>query len=128
MLNYYLLKIMKRRSESEIADEFLVSASQQGWRLFRNNSGALKSPDGRWVRFGLGNISKEFCKKYKSADYIGVRPVLITSDMVGQTIGQFVSVEMKAEGVGVMKPAQAAWAKLIRSLGGYATMNNSGNL
>ena len=119
---------MNRRSESEIADEALVAYSRAGWRLFRNNSGSLKTPDGRWVRFGLGNISKEFCKKYKSADYIGIRPVLITSDMVGQTIGQFVSIEMKAEGIGVMKPAQANWAKLIRSLGGHATMNNDGNL
>jgi hypothetical protein len=114
-------------TEDQVAQAHLVKVSQLGWRLWRNNSGAFVDKAGRWVRYGLGNISTAANKMYKSADYIGIRPVLITQDMVGQTIGQFVSVEYKGTH-GKVDPAQIAWAKLVRSLGGYAEINNTGNL
>lgn len=113
-------------NENDVTDKFLVQASEAGWRLFRNNSGVAKI-DGRFVRFGLGNVSQAVNKKIKSADYIGVRPVLITPDMVGQTIGQFVSVEFKGTH-GKVYPGQYAWMKLINQLGGYAIINNTGEM
>ena len=99
-------------NEDQVTDSYLVKVSQLGWRLLRNNSGAFKTPEGRWIRFGLGNISKEHNKRYKSADYIGIKPVLITPDMVGTTIGQFASVELKGT-TGKIEPAQIAWAKWV---------------
>ena len=69
--------------------------------MLRNNSGALPNPDnpdGPRIRFGLGNDSKQANARRKSSDFIGVKPVLITQEMVGQIIGQFVAIEIKKPG------------------------------
>lgn len=111
-------------SEADVQNEIRIRASQRGWRLFRNNCGAMQDATGRWLRFGLANDSKAAGDALKSGDLIGIRPVLITADMVGQTIGQFCSIEVKAPGY---KPgntkreiAQRAWAELVTKLGGFA--------
>lgn len=89
--------------------------------LFRNNVGVLVDKTGRPVRYGLANESKVMNEKYKSADLIGIKKVTITPDMVGQTIGQFVSIEIKTR-EGVIKPAQVSWKELIESYGGAASI------
>lgn len=117
-------------------------APRRGWWLGRNNVGAYnakpskkcevcghvpKTPS-RWVRYGLANDSAQMNEAVKSADLIGLRPVLITPAHVGTTIGQFVSIEAKHPG---WKPgedskrekAQFAWAGLIRSKGGLAVFS-----
>ena len=53
---------------------------------------------GRLVRFGLANESKAMNQQYKSADLIGIKPVTVTPEMVGMTLGLFVSVECKRTG------------------------------
>lgn len=67
-------------------------------RLFRNNSGAMIDDEGRQVRFGLGNISKQWNEVLKSPDLVGWRRRVITPDMVGTVIGQACMREMKHEG------------------------------
>lgn len=106
-------------------------APRRGWALFRNNVGALKDLRGIPVRFGLANDSKEMNKVIKSADLIGLRPVLILPEHVGSTIGQFVSIEAKHPGWKpgedpVREKAQTAWAGLIRSKGGLAVFSTGG--
>ena len=56
-------------------------------RLFRNQVGTGTTPDGRFIRFGLHP---------GSPDLIGWRRVLITSDMVGQTVAIAVGIEVKS--------------------------------
>ncbi len=75
-----------------------LKAAQRGAWLLRNNSGAFKDARGVQVRYGLGNISKKFNEKCKSSDLCGIEPVLITADMVGQTIGRALVRECKPEG------------------------------
>jgi len=104
-------------------------APRRNWWLGRNNVGAYK-PEGsrRFIRYGLANDSAQMNEAVKSADLIGLRPVLITPAHVGTTIGQFVSIEAKHPG---WKPgedskrekAQFAWAGLIRSKGGLAVFS-----
>jgi hypothetical protein len=53
------------------------------------------------------------------SDTFGVLPVTITDDMVGQTIGQAVFGEVKAEG-GKVAPAQAAFLKAMKNQGARA--------
>lgn len=83
------------RSESHVDSLVMLEASQKDVVLFRNNVGACKDERGRLIRYGLANESKKMNEKIKSSDRIGWRRVLITQDMVGHTIGQFVMREIK---------------------------------
>ena len=115
---------MKQRSETAVTQDVLLRASQLGIRLFRNNSGCLKNEHGTMVRFGLGNTSAKLNATLKSSDLIGITPVIITPQHVGQTLGVFTSLEIK-NGLWRFRDtdkhavAQERWCELIRSLGGY---------
>ena len=112
-------------TEDDVKKVILLKASKLGWRLWRNNVGVLKDERGVSIRFGLANTSKAVNGELKSGDLIGIRPVLITPDMVGKVIGQFVSRECK-ESHWKYNPrdtrdvAQGRWAALVNSLGGDA--------
>lgn len=84
--------------------------------------------NGRFIRWGLANESKAMNERFKSADLIGVRPVLITQEMVGTVIGQFASVEVKRTKGGVTHEAQANWRDVVNSLGGHAIITNGDDL
>lgn len=111
-------------SEAAVSVQVRLQHARAGVPLWRNNVGALQDPTGRWVRYGLCNDSKALNEKVKSGDLIGCKPVVITQQMVGQRIGQFVSRECKAPGwrysATDREQAQLAWAELILSLGGDA--------
>ena len=118
-------------NEASVQSLVRLEAAKRGWKVFRNNVGVLLDLKGRPVRFGLCNDSKQVNENYKSGDLIGIKQVLITPDMVGTVIGQFVSIECKHEG---WKPsatdkneqAQHNWAQLVRDAGGYATFSTGG--
>lgn len=116
--------------EAHIMDAIRIEASKQGGRLWRNNSGAGRLENGSFVRWGLGNESSSINRVMKSADLIGIKPMLITSEMVGSTIGQFWSVECKHGGwkPSQADPAQMAWAVLVHRLGGCSEFNNTGEI
>lgn len=111
-------------SETGLSSIIRLEASMKGCRLWRNNVGATYTPKGDFIRYGLANDSSGLNREIKSADLIGIRPVVITVDMVGVTIGQFLSREVKAPGWKYKgtdrERAQLAWAELIISLGGDA--------
>ena len=86
------------RSEGAVSQERLLHYDALGWRLFRNNVGQLLDKRGVPVRYGLGNTSAEVNARWKSPDYFGWRPVLITPDMVGDVIAQATGKEFKHEG------------------------------
>lgn len=111
-------------SESAAQAEVRLEASEKGARLFRNNVGATYDERGNFIRYGLANDSKALNDKVKSGDLIGIRPILITPQHVGKTIGQFVSREIKAPGWRYTntprEQAQFQWATIITGLGGDA--------
>jgi hypothetical protein len=113
-------------SETAISHCLRIQASEQGWRLWRNNVGAGKLQNGRFMRWGLCNDNEQINSKIKSADLIGIKPILITPGHVGQTIGQFVSREVKARGWSYKgtsrEHAQVRWCKLVKALGGDASI------
>lgn len=111
-------------TEAGVMNIVRLEASRAGTRLWRNNVGAAYAKTGAIIRYGLANESPQMNKTLKSADLIGIRPVTVTPAMVGYTIGQFVSREVKAPGwvyTGTEREkAQLAWAQLITLLGGNA--------
>jgi hypothetical protein len=111
------------QSESEVSQRVLMEASKIGMVLWRNNSGAFKDKEGRWVWFGLGNLSKAHSERIKSSDYIGLLPVTITPEMVGQTIGVFTAIEFKKPGHKTAEgrfKAQKAYIDFVKLRGGIA--------
>ncbi len=128
-----------QRSEAYAQQQGRMQAGRMGGVLWRNNVGASKAktqhkcPNCQFkfeekhapIRWGLCNDSMAQNKKFKSSDGIGIRPVLITPEMVGKTIGQFWAVEFKAPGVPInMKDehiaAQHAYLALVQRFGGYS--------
>ena len=93
----------------------LALGKHPGIRCFRNNVGAYKAPDGRVIRYGLVT---------GSGDLIGWKTVVITPDMVGRHIAQFMSIEVKAP-KGVVRPEQVTWAENVRKAGGIAVIARS---
>lgn len=117
------------KSESEVSQLSQIEAAKHGCILWRNNSGAFTDATGRHVRYGLGNISKKQNEKFKSTDLIGITSVLITPEMVGQTIGVFTAFEVKGEGwrepKNIREIAQLAFIFFVKARGGIASFISS---
>lgn len=85
---------------------------EPGLRLFRHNQGALRDVTGRVVRFGL----HPGCP-----DLIGWRSIVVTPEMIGQTLALFAGIEVKAPGgKHPVTPEQAQFIAAITAAGGLA--------
>ncbi len=97
-------------SEAAALNAVRLEAGLRGWRLFRNNVGAMQDKTGRVVRYGLANESKQMSAVVKSADLIGLTDH-----------GVFVSIECKSPGARTdpeRLAAQERWRDLVISCGG----------
>lgn len=118
-----------KKPEANVQAQVALDAARSGHRwLLRNNSGAFEDEQGRQVRFGLGNVSKKFNEAMKSSDLVGIESVVITPEMIGQTIGRFYAVEAKPEDwVYTGTPREEAQLKFIAKvnfMGGKAYFTN----
>lgn len=78
-------------NETNVTNGYLRELSKLGAMLMKNVRGRFMTLDGkRIVAAGLSLPG--------SSDTVGIRPVLITQEMVGKTIGQFFVIEAKAPG------------------------------
>lgn len=109
------------KAEKDIINAILLGASERGHRLFRQNTGK------GWVGKVVGGVSADRITLREprplvaglcvgSSDVIGYSPVLITPEMVGQTLGVFVALEVKTPGVRVT-PEQKAFLDAARAKG-----------
>lgn len=85
-------------SEAYAQSQVVLEAPKYQCLLTRNNKGALKDANGTLVRFGLFNETKARGARIRSWDLVGFRKRLITPQMVGTIIGQFVGREIKEPG------------------------------
>lgn len=117
------------KSEACVSNLIRIEASKKNCRLWRNNVGALQSVEGNWVRFGLANESKNMNGYIKSGDLIGIKPIKIRECMVGMTIGQFISREVKESNWKYSgtdrERAQLRWIEVITGMGGDACFATS---
>lgn len=80
-------------------------------KLWRNNCGAYKDDHGRLIRYGVANPG--------GSDLIGMRSVVITSDMVGKTVAVICALEVK-HGSNRATPEQENFIRVITAAGGLA--------
>lgn len=116
--------------EARVLGAVRLAASAAGWRLWRNNVGAVHTSDGGFVRFGLANESSQMNLQIKSSDLIGIRPVRIGVDHLGRDLGQFAAIECKRpewrRGSSAREAAQERYLALVEQLGGYARFSTGG--
>ena len=119
-------------SEKRIEQEIMLEASRLGVTLFKNNVGTayrgfMKMYDGKRVvasptliRYGLGGLKG-------SSDLIGITPVTITQEMVGDKIGVFTAVEVKKDKQGSYKATeeQKLFIEFVRKKDGIAGVCDS---
>lgn len=111
--------------EAAVSDHIRLNAAQSNVDLWRNNNGAVETVDGRFIRFGLCNDSKKLNEKIKSSDLIGITPVLITHEHLGQVLGVFTAVETKPSTWKFRLKdkhavAQKAFHDIVKRAGGFA--------
>ena len=116
------------KDEAYVQSLVRLEASKKGLKLWRNNVGVLEDKNGRPVRYGLANDSKQLNTAVKSGDLIGWRPLIVKPEMIGSTIAQFVSRECKRLGwryTGTAREvAQLRWAQVVTKDGGDAGFCN----
>lgn len=77
---------------------------------WRNQVGIAVYPGGQKVPYGL-------CKG--ASDLIGIRSLVVTPELVGTTLGQFVAIEVKSA-TGRLSQEQMLFLNLVTSKGGLA--------
>lgn len=103
-------------TENNIQQQIRLTVSATGSKMFRNNQGAFKDSNGRWVKFGIANPG--------GSDLIGWTPIAITPDMVGRKIAIFTAIEVKGPKTRTT-PDQVNFIERIRADGGIAGVARS---
>lgn len=117
-------------SEAAVQNVVRLEASKSGGRLWRNNVGVAVDERGIPIRYGLCNDSKALNNQIKSSDLIGILPIVVTSAMVGHTVGIFIAREVKHPGwvyTGTARErAQLKFLEIVAGLGGNASFATGG--
>ena len=103
---------MRQALETELLRKVQLAAPEYGFRLFRNNIGALKDSTGRVIKYGLCNPG--------GADLIGWVPTIITPAMVGTTVARFSAIEIKSP-TGHVTQEQRQFLSVVHQAGGVAS-------
>ena len=117
------------KSEHRIQDEIRLAASAHGLTLWKNSigqgwMGKILSQGGEYLTlknpyrlsFGIGGKG--------GSDLIGYKSITITQEMVGQTIAQWVSIEVKSK-TGRLSKDQKHHLKVVQEAGGIAIVARS---
>lgn len=119
-----------QRNEATVSAGVRLDAARAGWLLWRNNVGAYRAESGQLVRYGLCNDSAALNRRYKSSDLIGLRPMTVRPEHVGQTLGLFVAREVKRAGWQYTgrdrEAAQLNYLNLVAAHGGDAAFTTGG--
>lgn len=133
------------KSEAWAQQQIRFKVARAGGAIWRNNVGATPAKTehtcprcsfrfeqkNQPLRYGLCNESHQQNQRVKSADLIGIMPVLITPEHVGQKLGMFISYEAKKPDwvhnpADAHTAAQEAWAALVHRFHGHARISRGG--
>lgn len=114
---------MTINQETQIQRAILLALSEAGCVVFRNNTAGawigrkvhqagnqITLADAHMIKFGLCVGSSDLC---------GIAPVVVTSEMVGMTIGVFTAIEVKTP-TGRATQEQLHFIERVRASGGIA--------
>ena len=103
-------------TETDILRRTMLAVGRMaGIRVFRNNVGVAKFPDGGRVVYGLAP---------GSSDIVGWRVVMITPDRVGRNIAQFLAIEVKTQ-TGRISAEQRNFLDAVTDAGGVSAVVRS---
>ena len=115
-------------SESRIQNQILLALSESGATIWRSETagawvGRQIHQDGRTIALANARmIQAGLCKG--GSDLIGITPVTITPDMIGQQLGVFTAVEVKTK-TGRTSVEQERFIKAVQNAGGIAGVARS---
>lgn len=99
------------QKENENLNRTIYAAKEHGYLMYRNNTGLFLTLDGcRQVHAGLGKGTH---------DWIGMKTITVTPDMVGRKIAVFSSIEGKS-GLRDMSKEQKIFRDVVVARGGIA--------
>jgi hypothetical protein len=104
--------------ETPLRNNILLDVCAGAVRIWVNVVGTLVDPHRpqKRIKVGLQNPG--------GSDLIGWRRIEITPDMVGQTVAQFLAIEVKGEGT-PWQEGQREFLQLVRDVGGCAGVARS---
>lgn len=98
-----------RNAETNIQNNIMLEMSKKGAMVWRNQTGKFRSMNDPNRIVSVGQVG--------SPDIIACVPTIITAEMVGQTVGLCVGIEVKTE-TGKQKPEQKLWQAAFEKHGG----------
>jgi hypothetical protein len=125
------MQIGAEMKETNIQNEIMIALSKAGATIFRNNVGvgwagkAEKQTQVRMVQVHAGDVVVRNARPLRaglckgSADLIGWMPVMITQEMVGETVAVFLAPEIKTK-TGASSDAQVRFINAVNNSGGRA--------
>lgn len=117
--------------EGDLLKKIMMAVSEKGDRLFRNNVGEgwvcskrdmIFHKDGTITMLKPRRLTAGLC--VGSSDLIGWKKILITPDLIGRPVAQFMAVEAKTKGVAVT-PQQKNFIHQVNNNGGYGIVARS---
>lgn len=119
---------MRNNQEGAVIARVQIDSSAKGWRLFRNSVGMAWQGNkvGEFIKDGVRIVMLKMARRIKyglgvgTSDLVGWQPVVITQEMVGQTIAQFTVVECKTQGYKRTTEEQDNFLEQVAMAGGAA--------
>jgi len=114
--------------ETAIQRRIMLALSEAGCTVWRNEVGGMWvgrviHQDGQTVTLANAQmIQAGLCTG--SADLVGISPVVVTPEMVGETVGRFMGIEVKTE-KGRASVEQKNWTRHVLARGGVAGIARS---
>lgn len=119
--------------ESNVSKLIMIAAGKANTRLFRNNTGqAWQGTKKQFINEGGRRkliltdprpLDAGLCEG--SSDLIGWTEVVITSEMVGQTVAVFTALEVKQSTTAEVSEKQLNFLTVIKKMGGIAGLVTS---